>query len=218
MAGKIITQDEYEAQYNTAKQANSSLTYAEFNSFLQTAGYDPESIPAPETMEVNPTADPFDPPPSNTAAPAAQKSPAARYGPVNRNYITNSAGEAVTAPGNVMTGDYGMDEGGYWFGGTKDGFTNSGVAQPLVKGALTAWETYQAYQASEELKKQNAAKISMANEGIYMKRVDQHNKVASQRRNQQMGLGNANNTGHMTTIVANNPYKTYRDYSVPYNA
>jgi len=128
----------------------------------------------------------------------------------------DSKGNLLTVPGNSVMGDYGMKDGGFWMGGTQNGITTSGVLQPAFKLGMGAWNAYQAYQSLEENEKQNAAKISLANEGIYMKRTDQHNKIAKQRRNQQMGLGNANNTGYMSQIAAANPYKTYRDYTVPY--
>jgi len=119
--------------------------------------------------------------------------------------------------GNSITGGYGIATGEGAFGTTQNGITTSGWVAPAYKLGMSAWNAYQSYQALEETQKQNAAKISLANEGIYMKRTDQHNKIAKQRRNQQMGLGNANNTAYMTQIAAANPYKTYREYAVPYS-
>jgi len=102
------------------------------------------------------------------------------------------------------------------FGSTQDGMTSSGWLSPAYKGAQSAWNAYQSYNAAKETKKQNKANLSKANEAMYRQGVDQRNKIAGSRRRQGMGLGNANNTGAMAGLVAANPYSEYRNYNIPY--
>jgi len=101
-------------------------------------------------------------------------------------------------------------------GSTVDGMTSSGWLSPAYKGAQSAWNAYQSYNAAKETKKQNKANLSKANEAMYRQGVDQRNKIAGSRRRQGMGLGNANNTGAMAGLVAANPYSEYRNYNIPY--
>ena len=79
---------------------------------------------------------------------------------------------------------------------------------------MGAWNAYQSYASMKETEKNNAAKIALANEGIYMKRTDQHNKVAKQRRYQNIGVTSANS--NPIAAIAANPYIKYRPFEMKY--
>jgi len=138
------------------------------------------------------------------------------WGNVNKNADLkyNSDGTLMTAPGNSVTGDFKASEGGYWLGGVKEGVSTSGVLEPAFNLGMGAWNAYQSYAALKETEKNNAARVELANEGIYMKRVDQHNKVAKQRRYQNIGVTSANS--NPIAAIAANPYTKYRPFEMKY--
>jgi len=116
---------------------------------------------------------------------------------------------------NFLTGDKDNSLMGSLFGGRDaNGVANQGIVEPGFKLGMSAWNAYQSYAALKETEKNNAAKIALANEGIYMKRVDQHNKVAKQRRYQNIGVTSANS--NPIAAIAANPYTKYRPFEMKY--
>lgn len=116
---------------------------------------------------------------------------------------------------NFLTGDKDNSLMGSLFGGRDtNGVANQGIAEPAFKLGMGAWNAYQAYASMQETEKNNAAKIALANEGLYMKRTDQHNKVAKQRRYQNIGVTSANS--NPIAAIAANPYIKYRPFEMKY--
>jgi len=140
-----------------------------------------------------------------------------RYAGVDTNLNKSNTLNPISKPFNSMLGNADMASIDGAMGYTnEEGMTSSGWLSPAYKGAQSAWNAYQSYNAAKETKKQNKANLSKANEAMYRQGVDQRNKIAGSRRRQGMGLGNANNTGAMAGLVAANPYSEYRNYNIPY--
>ncbi len=113
---------------------------------------------------------------------------------------------------NSMSGPDGTSTMQTLFGGVDNGNKYSGVAMPIYNAATSIFKNYVAYGGLQETKKNNAAKLAMAEEGLERQRITQGNKIAQARRYQQIGMGNSNSMAGTVATVSRNPYSTYGKY------